>query len=97
MGISVVNGFLCECACDVAKAKRGLDPHPNRHGGVDAENTRPDGSKRSPLDGPAVTFGGRLRKADPNDPPARDAVAPASAGAATRAGAKIGAVLDMRA
>jgi hypothetical protein len=26
--ISVVNGFLCTCSCDVAKAKRGVDPHP---------------------------------------------------------------------
>ena len=26
--ISVVNGFFCACSCDVAKAKRGVDPHP---------------------------------------------------------------------
>ena len=25
--ISVVNGYFCETPCDVAKAKRGVDPH----------------------------------------------------------------------
>ena len=29
MSISFVNGFLCTSGCDAAKAKRGVDPHPN--------------------------------------------------------------------
>jgi hypothetical protein len=27
--ISFVNGFLCTCSCDVAKAERGVNPHPS--------------------------------------------------------------------
>jgi hypothetical protein len=28
MAISIVNGFVCTSSCDVAKAKKGEDPHP---------------------------------------------------------------------
>jgi hypothetical protein len=55
MGVSVVNGYLCLCSCDVAKAKKGEDPHPALHAdaaGKDAQMTR--------RDDPAVVFGGAL-------------------------------------
>jgi hypothetical protein len=29
MAISFVNGFMCTSSCDVAKAQKGEDPHPN--------------------------------------------------------------------
>jgi hypothetical protein len=28
MSISIVNGYVCTSSCDVAKAKKGQDPHP---------------------------------------------------------------------
>ena len=31
MAVSFVNGFYCESSCDVAKAKKGQDPHPGTH------------------------------------------------------------------
>jgi hypothetical protein len=68
MGVSIVNGYVCMSSCDVAKAKKGEDPHPSLHpaGGRDAET----GEGRGRLDGSAVLLGGRLSK------PARaDAVA----------------------
>ena len=57
MAISVVNGFVCTSSCDVAKAKKGEDPHPNLHLG-DSSEDKQDG--KSGLDGPAVLFGGAL-------------------------------------
>jgi hypothetical protein len=67
MAISVVNGFVCTSSCDVAKAKKGEDPHPNLHAGDLINGQRePDGvggSKR--LDGPAVLFGGSLTELTP--------------------------------
>ncbi|MEZ5788491.1 MAG: hypothetical protein R3D62_18880 [Xanthobacteraceae bacterium] len=58
--ISFVNGFLCTSSCDVAKAKRGVDPHPKTGGLPDAG--KPDASKSgaATLDGDAVVFGGSL-------------------------------------
>ena len=55
MAISFVNGFMCTSSCDVAKAKKGEDPHPNLHTLNEADEKR-GGS----LDGPAVVFGGSL-------------------------------------
>jgi len=56
--ISLVNGYLCETSCDVAKAKTGQDPHPRITAQAqDASGTGQPGT--SPRD-PAVTFGGRL-------------------------------------
>jgi len=56
---SFVNGFLCTSGCDVAKARRGVDPHPKTD---DAQNvTKPanaDGTTMGRTD--AVTFGGSL-------------------------------------
>src|SRR5262245_34127012 len=57
--ISFVNGFLCTCSCDVAKAKRGVDPHPS----TDAvQNPAKPETKNGVVtdDKGAVTFGGSL-------------------------------------
>ena len=57
--ISVVNGFLCTCSCDVSKAKRGVDPHPKTDG---AQNPAKPETKNGVVadDKGAVTFGGSL-------------------------------------
>ena len=55
MSISVVNGYLCTSCDDVAKAKKGENPHPPP-GTSDGK----DGKGASPFEGPAVTFGGAL-------------------------------------
>lgn len=59
MSVSVVNGCVCEGSCDVAKAKRGEDPHPATNAFKTGESGT-DASGVSPLDGPAVVFGGAL-------------------------------------
>ena len=60
MSISIVNGFFCTCPCDVAKAKKGENPHPSTDpGNLKADkNGAPSGVRRS--DQPAVVFGGAL-------------------------------------
>ena len=58
--ITFVNGFLCTCSCDMSKAKRGLDPHPQTD---DAQNTaKPNDTKNGVIttDKNAVIFGGSL-------------------------------------
>jgi hypothetical protein len=54
MTISIVNSYVCMSGCDVAKAKKGQDPHPSIHGA----NT--DGGTQADERGPAVRFGGAL-------------------------------------
>jgi hypothetical protein len=56
MAISIVNGYFCASSCDVAKAKKGENPHPS----TDPGNV--DNKDRKPLraDDPAVLFGGAL-------------------------------------
>jgi hypothetical protein len=59
--MSMVNGYVCTSSCDVAKAKRGEDPHPalGSDGGVaDTGQKRP--SDASNADNPAVIFDGAL-------------------------------------
>jgi hypothetical protein len=56
MAISVVNGYVCTSSCDVAKARKGEDPHPRT--GVDQADAAKD--KASRADDPAVLFGGTL-------------------------------------
>ncbi len=58
MAISFVNGFMCTSSCDVAKAKKGEDPHPNLHPLDEADGKQ--GRDGKALDGPAVVFGGAL-------------------------------------
>jgi hypothetical protein len=62
MSVSVVNGFVCYSCGDVAKAKRGEDPHPTNGADAVGGHKGVDGSHKnaSPHDGPAVTFGGTL-------------------------------------
>jgi hypothetical protein len=59
MGISVVNGYLCTSCNDVAKAKKGENPHPPP-GSDDGQDGKRGPVGASPFDGPAVTFGGTL-------------------------------------
>jgi hypothetical protein len=54
MAVSIVNGYVCASSCDVAKAKKGEDPHPAIH----AANGEPQGGTVDR--GPAVLFGGSL-------------------------------------
>jgi len=56
MTISVVNGYVCTSSCDVAKAKKGEDPHPALHAAKDESPNDASGTSR----GPAVLFGGSL-------------------------------------
>ena len=61
MAVSIVNGYVCTSSCDVAKAKKGEDPHPALHAaGDEPQDAAVDR-------GPAVRFGGALsntRQAD---------------------------------
>jgi hypothetical protein len=56
--ITVVNGFFCENGCDVAKAKRGEDPHPK----IDPQTGQPEkkGALQVAREPEAITFGGAL-------------------------------------
>ena len=62
--VSFVNGFLCTCSCDVAKAKRGVDPHQQTDGAQSP--TKSDATKNGVVapDKPAVVFGGSLSAAN---------------------------------
>jgi len=61
MAISFVNGFLCTCPCDVAKARKGEDPHPSTHAGPFDGQQKPGGpGGLKGKDEPAVLFGGTL-------------------------------------
>jgi hypothetical protein len=65
MSISIVNGFVCTSSCDVAKAKKGEDPHPLTGAAKTAaerEEAANDPTKADPLSAhdPAVVFGGAL-------------------------------------
>src|SRR4051794_15670836 len=61
MTISIVNGYVCTSSCDVAKAKKGQDPHPATHAAESDGRDRADGrGDLSDGRGPAVVFGGSL-------------------------------------
>jgi hypothetical protein len=57
MAVSFVNGYLCTSCCDVAKAKRGENPHP-KPGETAAQAG--EASRTDPSSNRAVTFGGAL-------------------------------------
>jgi len=61
MAISVVNGYVCTSSCDVAKARKGEDPHPLT-GADQAETERGDKTAARRADEPAVLFGGSLSR-----------------------------------
>jgi hypothetical protein len=95
MSVSVVNGYLCYSCCDVAKAKRGEDPHP-KHGAdaISGHNTAHGGRQDASLfDGPAVTFGGILRAAASAN--STDLGSPATAAQDTTAAADSAASIDL--
>ena len=54
--ISIVNGFVCTCSCDVSKAKKGEDP--SRPPGLLPGEDDPNKIKR---EDPAVLLGGVLK------------------------------------
>jgi hypothetical protein len=60
MAISVVNGFVCTSSCDVAKAKKGEDPHPAVGAEKIAEEKAAKASDPARRADPAVVFGGTL-------------------------------------
>jgi hypothetical protein len=65
MTISIVNGFVCTSSCDLAKAKKGEDPHPHTGAAkiaAEKEEAAKDPTKVDPLGAhdPAVVFGGAL-------------------------------------
>jgi len=59
MAISFVNGFLCTSSCDVSKAKRGVDPHPNTGDPATKPAAAKDGVATTDDKG-AVVLGGSL-------------------------------------
>jgi hypothetical protein len=80
MGISYVNGFLCLCPCDVAKAKQGKDPHPNLHANPDAAQAKKAGQTQNAADAKraAVIFSGSLAQTTASDSVAAIALTPAA-------------------
>jgi hypothetical protein len=91
MSVSIVNGFVCSSPCDVAKAKKGEDPHPLTGAAkiaAEKEEAASDPSKVDPLHDPAVVFGGALANLH--------AVAPVDATAvANPASPRVGAAVDL--
>jgi hypothetical protein len=83
MAISIVNGYFCASSCDVAKAKKGEDPHPSTEPGNVDDKDR--GAFQ--VDDPAVLFGGALSAALSGDAvkPA-DGTQPADPASARRTG-----------
>ena len=83
MAISIVNGYFCASSCDVAKAKKGEDPHPSTGPGNVDDKDR----EAFPVDDPAVLFGGALNEALSADAvkPA-DGTQPATSASARRTG-----------
>jgi hypothetical protein len=60
MAISIVNGFVCTSSCDVAKAKKGKDPHPLTGAAKIAAEKEEAASDPLKSGNPAVVFGGVL-------------------------------------
>jgi hypothetical protein len=75
MATSIVNGYYCASSCDVAKAKKGENPHPS----TDTGGVKDQDKDNNPLqaDGPAVLFGGALSALS------ADAIQPTSDASAT--------------
>jgi hypothetical protein len=62
MAISIVNGFVCTSSCDVAKAKKGEDPHPATGAEKIAKEKEEKASDPLRAGDPAVVFGGALAR-----------------------------------
>jgi hypothetical protein len=96
MSISIVNGYVCTSSCDVAKAKKGEDPHPLTGAekiAAEKEEAAKDPTKADALGArdPAVVFGGALANLG--------AVPPAEAAALANPAhtRSVGAALDLTA
>jgi hypothetical protein len=85
MSISIVNGYVCTLSCDVAKAKKGQDPHPAEGPGEAPSKTGSSGQIGTRRD-EAVVFGGSL--ADPANTGAVKPVVSADGTASTTSSAK---------
>ena len=77
MSISIVNGYVCTSSCDVAKAKKGQDPHPAEGPGETPNKSASGEQIGGATRDEAVVFGGSL--ADPANPSAVKPVASADA------------------
>ena len=60
MATSIVNGFVCTSSCDVAKAKKGEDPHPLTGAAKIAADKAKEAADPLKAGDPAVIFGGAL-------------------------------------
>jgi hypothetical protein len=63
MAVSIVNGFMCFSSCDVAKAEKGVNPHPKLDASGQVERFDASGQRiksGSATNGPAVVYGGSL-------------------------------------
>lgn len=82
MPVSIVNGFLCFCSCDVAKAKHGEDPKkasdPAAQAMKDKEKERVSGVTKTGQ--PAVVYGGALAALSANVSPVDSVQAAATVG-----------------
>jgi hypothetical protein len=86
MSISIVNGYVCTSSCDVAKAKKGEDPHPAEGPGEAPDKPGSGGPIGGTRRDEAVVFGGSL--ADPANPGAVKPVASADGTASSTFPAK---------
>jgi hypothetical protein len=68
MASSIVNGYFCASSCDVAKAKKGENPHPStdpskvdgKDNGNGPNGSGPNAPDPARASDPAVIFGGVL-------------------------------------
>lgn len=60
MAVSLVNGYLCTSCCDVAKAKRGENPHPKPGENSTTAAKLGDAARGDLSRNKAFTFGGAL-------------------------------------
>jgi hypothetical protein len=81
MSISFVNGYLCFCSCDVAKARKGEDPKkasdPDAQDLKEKQGQEISGASRSGQ--AAVVFGGALTDLTSRVTPTDDAYAAVAA------------------
>jgi hypothetical protein len=60
MALSIVNGYLCFCSCDEAKAKKGENPHPSTDPNKIEADKKNKAARLGAAQDPAVIFGGKL-------------------------------------
>jgi hypothetical protein len=89
MAISIVNGFVCTSSCDVAKAKKGEDPHPATGAEKIAQEKAEKASDPMRANDPAVVFGGALARSSTAVVRPVDAIASADAANPRRPGSSL--------